>query len=65
MRLSENETTILGIVLTILGVILLFWLAKGVLSFLLDHWLLSSTMAAVAAGAILYYIFVQTETLKR
>jgi len=65
MQLSENETTILGIVLTILGVILLFWLARGVLFFLLDHWLLSSIMVAVAAGAILYYIFVQTETLKR
>jgi hypothetical protein len=58
---KDTTYTLVAIALVVVGAIILFYIAKAILGFLLDHWVAVILCLIVAVGGGLYYLL-QTES---
>jgi uncharacterized protein (DUF983 family) len=55
MTPRDYQQAALAIVITVIGLVVLFFIAKSILSFLIEHWVLTvlGVVAVVVVGALL------------
>lgn len=52
---NDLPTILLGLVLTVLGVIVIFVIGRAMLGFILDHWLITSVLIIAGVAVGLYF----------